>query len=662
MSARDGQDAQGWQRTKALGRFLAAGAQGAQDAVASTVHSAHDRLTEYRHERRCRKDALRSADIPDRESWTVLLVEPLVAVDLREEKLLQSLATCDAYCTGAVGSAGDTWDAKREYGQDVTQVVPRQRNPWWSSVLRLPIPPGRSELTVRVMDSKTIGSDQLLGKVCIDLTQQPSGAGCFRLLGGGFGSLCLRWGQENAGGCPKGSAAFEQAVGFWAAQQAAGMSMAEAGEAVMAVLAASSSGGDGRVANELLLQAPLAALLRADLQGATAFLGALAGPYLELLSPSVKARLAGVLLERSSGGLPSYSSSSSNPKALSALLQLEEQLLHRLLCSTHGDELLELTRLIDTNGSSLDLLHLVTKGLNDTLASSVIAHIHEEVQHISRRPLHVISDIDMTVCIGRFGSGGPKFPHGRVPGALPVLRALDCQITFLTARPQVYEWQTRRELLGKLGIADAALLPGDLSTVVTSLFWKEDSKREMCEKKSDNFCDFATVHPEAQFIFLGDSGEGDVAFAESFTTGAAERARLAAGDDLPASSGIDSRSRVAFIHDVVDETGLEAKTSAARRQELLQSKVIVFDTYAGVAASMFGLGIFGAEQLYTAAQGCHDEFEALDPVAFMNDAVYFVRRRELLKDLEVVNSMLLEAQADPVDVRIDLPEVPWWRL
>ena len=42
-------------------------------------------------------------------------------------------------------------------------------------------------------------------------------------------------------------------------------------------------------------------------------------------------------------------------------------------------------------------------------------------------------------------SGGPKFPIGPVPGALPLFRALGSRVTFLSARPPIWEGQTRQE-------------------------------------------------------------------------------------------------------------------------------------------------------------------------------------------------------------------------
>ena len=69
----------------------------------------------------------------------------------------------------------------------------------------------------------------------------------------------------------------------------------------------------------------------------------------------------------------------------------------------------------------------------------------------------MLSDIDQTVFVGAFGAGGPKFPTGAVPGALPLIRSLGGRVTFLSARPPIWEGNTRR-LLDDIGIAEAVVL------------------------------------------------------------------------------------------------------------------------------------------------------------------------------------------------------------
>ena len=84
-----------------------------------------------------------------------------------------------------------------------------------------------------------------------------------------------------------------------------------------------------------------------------------------------------------------------------------------------------------------------------------------------------------------------------------------------------------------IGIAEAVVLPGSLKAVAQVLFAPEQARQAMAERKTEVFGQFATLHPEARFVFIGDSGEGDIDFAEEFMAVA------------------DGPVRAALIHDVV---------------------------------------------------------------------------------------------------------------
>ena len=91
----------------------------------------------------------------------------------------------------------------------------------------------------------------------------------------------------------------------------------------------------------------------------------------------------------------------------------------------------------------------------------------------------------------------------------------------------------RRLLVDDVGIAEAVVLPGSLKAVAQVLFAPEQARQAMAERKTEVFGQFATLHPEARFVFIGDSGEGDIDFAEEFM------------------ARTDGPVRAALIHDVV---------------------------------------------------------------------------------------------------------------
>lgn len=242
------------------------------------------------------------------------------------------------------------------------------------------------------------------------------------------------------------------------------------------------------------------------------------------------------------------------------------------------------------------------------------------------RPLHVLSDIDMTLWVGNFGAGGPKFPQGPIPGARPLLRALQGQITFLSARPSICESQTRRDIFDT-GILEAGLLTGVLQAVLKAAVSKEGNAA-MCERKAQVFTEFASLHPEGRFIFIGDSGEGDVDFAEgTFMKG-------------PGS--------MALIHDVVDKSGMFPRTSETRRRELAEQGILVFDTYAGAALGLHEMGLLPIDGLQKAAQGCCDEFFCYDAQKYDSEAVYQGRLAEIHEDITRVNVVLQKMGCEPI--------------
>jgi len=393
--------------------------------------------------------------------------------------------------------------------------------------------------------------------------------------------------------------------------------------------------------NELILQAPLSALLLNDLDpreiqgvevqsaGSHSLMMVLS-EHLDLFTPLAGSRLIGALVEK----LPNFRGSVplEDPSFLVVQRCGEawEELLCKIFLHFKGSELIELKRLIDAAGGGHDLRHAVYSVITyEVRRSAVLKHFSDEAEKLEEFPLHILSDIDQTVVIGTFGAGGPKFPIGPVPGALPLFRALGSRVTFLSARPPIWEGQTRR-LLDEIGIAEAVVLPGSLKAIAQVLFAPEQAKQAMAERKTEVFGQFATLHPEAHFIFIGDSGEGDIDFAEEF---------MATHDRLSKYP-----PRAALIHDVARPDGVVPKSNATRRSELRMKGIHIFDTYAGAALELFKLGLLDAEGLRSAAHGCLEEFGEMDVVEFASAEVFETRRMELLRDVRDVNSEMRNAE------------------
>jgi phosphatidate phosphatase APP1 len=118
---------------------------------------------------------------------------------------------------------------------------------------------------------------------------------------------------------------------------------------------------------------------------------------------------------------------------------------------------------------------------------------------------------------------------------------------FLTARPWdpigIFENQTHKMLQEK-GVPEATVLTGDVFHLL--------GNQNIANKKVDNFSEYKQQYPEYGYVFLGDSGQGDVMAAQ----------KMLAMDKTESVRG-------AFIHDVVntpqakrDEYGSRASSSS----------------------------------------------------------------------------------------------------
>lgn len=620
------------ERAKLIGSFIggrvAASVSTGAAHIADRVTEAHDQLTQRLHEN---KHNLATQAI-SADATHVLHVEVLAASDLHEDAEVKLLATCDAYCVAAVGRAGDAWESKCRAGKATTRVIPRQRNPRWGARLEVPLQqlPPQAELTVRAMDSKTIRADQALGETSIDLSREPTGAGCRQLKCSGFATLSLRWALRGVHDAevalPLGSSAFQQACAFWMAfSEDLSWDSREAVQAFAEALRSS----DGELADELIVQAPLTSVLFSRSVGelVTVLFQALAAT-LPSLSVFARARLAGVLMEWQGSDVGTFPSCG-------------EQFLYDLVRGLSGSDLVEFKRLVGTAGHGIDVSRLVHRTLSEPgLRAGLRSHFEAEAARLPESQLHVLCDVDMTFWVGNFGHGGPKFPQGAIPGARPLLRALGGQLSFLTARPKVYEPQTRRDLL-EAGIVEAGILGGDLGALLQAAVLGKEGHAAMGEKKAQKFNAFKALHPEARFVFIGDSGEADIDFATGclLAGGAGQSAASNAG-------GVPTCT--ALIHDVVDETGISPRTPQHVRAELLRRGVMVFDSYAGAALRLHELGLLSAEGLRAAAQGCHEELQAVRPLEWASEAVYLTRCAELLLSLDKVDEALARAGLAPV--------------
>lgn len=258
----------------------------------------------------------------------------------------------------------------------------------------------------------------------------------------------------------------------------------------------------------------------------------------------------------------------------------------QILLGTRGEELRALKRAVDARGTEEDLGKLVFSDIDDeALQTRILEHFAAEAAEVTVRDLKIVSDIDDTFYANWKDK---RYPAKTVyPGVLQVLAELDHgtrgddpsgDLMFVTARPEdglgLVETKTR-DALGKRGAVGITVFTGNLGSLFGS--------RVIARKKLDNFARIARLYPEADFVILGDTGQGDVAFGRA------------------AKELLGERVKAVLMHDV-------AETPAEERKALLeQAGILVFDTYLGAALFLHRRGLISRDGLERIRQITWDE-------------------------------------------------------
>ena len=190
----------------------------------------------------------------------------------------------------------------------------------------------------------------------------------------------------------------------------------------------------------------------------------------------------------------------------------EEKVIRTALLSESGSHLTKLKLEIDTDRRGHDLLAVVSRDIDDPeLRLEIIQHFRDSVKESSseqERPLRVVSDIDDTIYSSL---NDQRHPKGTVyPGVLKLHSLLsELPPVFLTSRPELigslFERWTHRKL-NRYGIAQPTILSGTLPGLL--------GHRRMAEQKALNLIGYQELFPEFRFIFIGDSGQGDLMLSE----------------------------------------------------------------------------------------------------------------------------------------------------
>ena len=259
----------------------------------------------------------------------------------------------------------------------------------------------------------------------------------------------------------------------------------------------------------------------------------------------------------------------------------DERAIHAVLLASTGTTLTAVKRWIDMAGDHRHLLHIVYSDIDDAgLRAQILAHIRREAAGVQERRRLVLSDIDDTI-YSNFGDR--RWPKKTIyPGVLRLYELLSRDApVFVTARPAdrtgIVEALTQLSLR-KRGIQRSTVLAGDLLHI--------HNNDAIAARKLSNFQAYAELFAEFDFVFIGDSSQGDAAFGASMHEQAPDRVHAV------------------LIHDVTH-------TEAAQRDEWGLRGVRVFDNYVGAARILCELGILDADAWRSVAAAAREEFAAL---------------------------------------------------
>lgn len=269
-----------------------------------------------------------------------------------------------------------------------------------------------------------------------------------------------------------------------------------------------------------------------------------------------------------------------------------ERAIRDLFLATEGPALTELKNRVDAGGDSYDLQQLLHHDIDsEGIRQTVLAHFAAQAKTQPVAGTKLLSDIDDTLYASL---NDKRYDKGTIyPGVHAFHAALagkpadgQTDLVFLSARPRdrmgILETVWTQRSLEKMGTAANVVLSGSLLGLL--------NHERMAAKKLENFEEYAALFREYRFVFVGDSGQGDPALAQSL------RARHAA--EVP----------LTFIHDLGDP-GLDA----AQRAEARAEGRVYFDSYVGAALAAAEHGLVSDDGLRAVVEASEAALPGLKP-------------------------------------------------
>ncbi|KAG7377708.1 hypothetical protein PHYPSEUDO_011137 [Phytophthora pseudosyringae] len=281
-----------------------------------------------------------------------------------------------------------------------------------------------------------------------------------------------------------------------------------------------------------------------------------------------------------------------------------------------------------------DLVRLIFGNKNVTEVVAMMQHIAVESLKVKEQQpnlIKVVSDIDDTLFPGWLDKRYP--PHIPYPGVSDLYARISRglaqdangdrvrpSITFLTARPRgwlsVGRYLTLQHLKS-LGVPNVTVLNGSVKGLV--------SNAAIAKMKLNSFLRLAQVFPEFNFVFFGDSGQGDTLLASRLLQSCPEQVLAT------------------FIHNV---NPVFARTGdGGRKRAYAAEGVEFFGTYAGAALAAHKKGLISAKDVLAVADASKKELEEILFLGPEAATMKSERRGELQQDLDLIDACVHTEEA-----------------
>lgn len=328
----------------------------------------------------------------------------------------------------------------------------------------------------------------------------------------------------------------------------------------------------------------------------------------------------------------------------------EQILVVKVLLASHGEDLSRLKSLIDKGSDGATLHRLIYRDITDeTLREAILAHFARETRSSDLQPsrpprekVRVLSDIDDTLLRSLCDERYKK--HALFPGVLEFYRALSIgprardteatnpgEVTFFSARPREIAGASYSSVLNPLFARHSALI-GIYSLLPAAQAFPGIANVHEVQAfaKFRNFVQWAALYPESDFVFIGDSGQGDMLSGELMLYHQPER------------------MKAVFVHQIVTDGKHGVFCPYPRSANDLDrnvSKVFFFDTYVGAAAQAHEWGLISDESLFLVAK------ETIETLNRRGRELVAEKHRDLLvgqfrRDLRRVQELLSNRTAD----------------